>query len=261
MDAITPFAELDEVLRDFVARVQVVLGDNFVGAYLQGSFAVGDADQFSDVDWTVAIRRELTDAEVTALQVMHGEIFDQESQWAKHLEGSYFPLDVLADHGRVKEPLWYLDNGSRQMIQDAHDNELVVRWVTREHGITLAGVDAKTIIPVVEADDLRGEVRKTMDGWGNEILNNPNKIDNQWYQMFATISYCRMLHTMATGRIESKPAGAAWALANMGSEWHGLIERAVANRPKGFAAVHEAADPDEVNLTLKFIAFALASME
>lgn len=38
----TPFAGLNAVLDKLVTSVQAILGDNFLGAYLQGSFALGD---------------------------------------------------------------------------------------------------------------------------------------------------------------------------------------------------------------------------
>jgi hypothetical protein len=38
----TQFAELNELLGQMVLQVGRILGDNFVGAYLQGSFALGD---------------------------------------------------------------------------------------------------------------------------------------------------------------------------------------------------------------------------
>lgn len=47
----TPYPDLNEVLDDFVASVVTALGSDFVGAYLQGSFAIGDFDQNSDVDF------------------------------------------------------------------------------------------------------------------------------------------------------------------------------------------------------------------
>jgi predicted nucleotidyltransferase len=49
----TAFPDLNEVLRELVSSVQAILGENFCGAYLQGSFAVGDADEHSDVDFIV----------------------------------------------------------------------------------------------------------------------------------------------------------------------------------------------------------------
>ena len=40
----TPYPELNEVLALLVTSTQKVLEDNFIGFYLQGSFAVGDFD-------------------------------------------------------------------------------------------------------------------------------------------------------------------------------------------------------------------------
>jgi predicted nucleotidyltransferase len=60
----TPYPELNSVLRNFVDSVQAVLSNNFVGAYLQGSFAVGDFDLHSDVDFIMVIEEELSHEEV-----------------------------------------------------------------------------------------------------------------------------------------------------------------------------------------------------
>jgi predicted nucleotidyltransferase len=68
------------------------LGADFVGAYLQGSFALGDFDRHSDVDFIVVVEDNLTPTQVGALQVMHDKVYVLDSEWAKHLEGSYFPL-------------------------------------------------------------------------------------------------------------------------------------------------------------------------
>jgi hypothetical protein len=37
----TPDPELNAVLQELVTGIRAVLGDNFIAAYLQGSFAVG----------------------------------------------------------------------------------------------------------------------------------------------------------------------------------------------------------------------------
>ena len=47
-DKPTQFPELNELLRELSERAAGILGGNFVGAYLQGSFAVGDADMQGD---------------------------------------------------------------------------------------------------------------------------------------------------------------------------------------------------------------------
>ena len=49
----TPYTDLKLVLSELVARAQKLLGNLFVGAYLQGSFAIGDFDIYSDVDFLI----------------------------------------------------------------------------------------------------------------------------------------------------------------------------------------------------------------
>jgi hypothetical protein len=95
MDQPTPYPELNTILRHLVGGVQDALADTFIGAYLQGSFAVGDFDEHSDVDFVVAVRDELSDAHVASLQSLHGRVYDLPSEWATHLEGSYFPVATL----------------------------------------------------------------------------------------------------------------------------------------------------------------------
>lgn len=55
----TPYPELNQVLDELVSRIEQILGSSFVGAYLQGSFAVGDFDRHSDVDFIVVDNRGL----------------------------------------------------------------------------------------------------------------------------------------------------------------------------------------------------------
>lgn len=47
--------EQNGVLHELVTSAQAVPGDNFIGAYLQGSFAVGDWDACRNVDWLIAM--------------------------------------------------------------------------------------------------------------------------------------------------------------------------------------------------------------
>jgi predicted nucleotidyltransferase len=60
----TPYPNLNDVLRELVESVQAVLSNNFVAACLQGSFAVGDFDRHSDVDFIIAVEEELSGDQV-----------------------------------------------------------------------------------------------------------------------------------------------------------------------------------------------------
>jgi len=250
--------ELNAVLQELVTGIQAALGDNFIAAYLQGSFAAGDWDTHSDVDFLVAIDHDVPEADLPGLQAMHARVYDLPSKWAKHLEGSYFPKATLRRGDPTPKPLLYLDNGSRELVRSTHCNTVVVRWVVRECGITLAGPGPHELIDPVSADDLRQEVLATMQDWARQIFANPEEMNNRWYQPFAVLSYCRMLQTLQTGRIESKPAGAQWAQSALDGRWAGLIQRAWEERPDPSLKVRQKADPDDFARTLEFIRYAIA---
>jgi predicted nucleotidyltransferase len=249
--------ELNAVLYEFVNSVQEVLKESFVSAYLQGSFAIGDWDTDSDIDFTVVVEKDLSEVELQALQAMHARIYKVETEWAKHLEGSYFPRDILESSDPTKKEIWYLDNTHDKLVLSNHDNTLVVRWVVREYGITLAGNDPKELIDVVPANDLRREIFSTMQEWADEIFSGQWKLNNKWAQPYAVLSYCRMLHSLDTGRIASKLSGAQWAKSTLDNHWVDLIQRAWDERPNPSLKVRQAAEPSEVKSTIEFIHFAL----
>jgi predicted nucleotidyltransferase len=249
----TPYPDLNQVLQELMESQQEILGENFVGAYLQGSFAIGDFDEHSDVDFIVVVEEEMSEEQVQALQVMHKRIFHLESPWAQHLEGSYFPWEVLGDPGRCGEELWYIDNGGQSLERSDHCNTLVVRWAARENGVILAGPPPKTLIPPVTPKMLRAEIFAVISGWGQEILDDPEHYNNRFYQGFIVLSYCRMLHDLKFGEITSKVTGAEWAKANLDPDWSALIDRSWATRPDPATSVRQPPDPEDFQRTLEFV--------
>jgi Nucleotidyltransferase domain len=77
------FTELNSLLESFVERVCDILAGNFVGAYLVGSFAVGDADKHSDCDFLVVTRRQLTQEQEQLIPQLHAEMFNRPGYWSK----------------------------------------------------------------------------------------------------------------------------------------------------------------------------------
>jgi len=194
---------------------------------------------------------------------MHGAIHElPHPAWRGHLEGSYVPADILrrwsttprdppgapprphdwADPGLGGAPpraypLVYLDHGARTLVRSEHDNTQVVRWTLRERGVVLAGPDPRTLIDFVSAADLRAEVRPAMDlalGLGLEPMTMVA------WQAFWVGLYCRMLHTLATGVVHSKAAGAAWAVehADRTAKSREAMERVLEARRQGAKGPH-----------------------
>jgi hypothetical protein len=275
----TPFPELNAVLARLLEGAQERLGDNFVGLYLQGSFAVGDADRWSDCDFVVVTRRDLTPGEISPLVAMHEAIHAlADNPWRNQLEGSYAPAAILrrwsttprdppgeprgpdwGDPGTSGSPpraypFWYLDHGSKVLVRSEHDNTQVVRWCLREKGMVLAGPDPRELIDAVTGDDLRAEVRHTM-ALCAELDLEPMHLAA--WQTFWVGLYCRMLHTLACGEVASKPASMTWAQQTLDPRWRDLIARAKALR-KGMPEAWNATEPEQAAATRAFVTDCLA---
>jgi aminoglycoside adenylyltransferase-like protein len=227
---VTPFPELDEVLDELVATVRSILGENFVGAYLTGSFALGGGDQYGDCDFVVATRERVTAQQERALRLLHDELPTRPAHWAQHLEGSYAPrADLETVDGLGREWL-YIDHGQREMEWSTHCNREEHRWTLRERGLVLAGPAPKAFVSEVPVDRLRARMVEYIDGYIPELLEWTT-FDIAWAQRYAVTGLCRMLYTLRTGEVASKPAALAWGLEVLEAEWHDLIRQVIEDRP------------------------------
>lgn len=254
MNAPTNYADLNAILAELVSGARDVLGENFCGAYLQGSFAVGDADEYSDVDFLVVIHREITSDEAIGLEALHKRLSALKSSWAQHLEGSYVPKERLRRVDSAREPWFYLDNGATEFQWDNHDNTAVVRWSLREHGVVLAGPDPKAIVEPISEDDLRADVLTAVNDW-QEWLSNLSRWSAR-LQPLVVLSYCRILHTLETGTVSSKREAGEWASRSLEPQWRDLIRRALADRADPWTKVRRPAKREAVDWTLAFAAYA-----
>lgn len=250
----TSFPDLNRLLSELVEGVRAALGSDFCGAYLQGSFAVGDADEHSDVDFIVVTNDDVTPEQRAKLQALHQRIYAQPTQWAQHLEGSYVPRRTLRRPDPERRPLLYLDNGATEFTLDDHDNTAVVRWSLREHGIVLAGPDPRELVDAVSSEQLRNDVRRALTEWA-AWLRSTDSISRRGLAV-AVLSHCRILHTLANGVVDSKRVAGEWALRELHPEWASLIRWALDDRPDPWGKVRELADSELVSRTLAFIDYA-----
>ena len=229
----TPFAELNELLGELVARVAAILGDNFVGAYLTGSFALGAADLHSDCDFLVVTEDRLTAAQERALRELHGEVPARPGHWTHHLEGSYAPRAELATLASLDERWLYIDHGWREMQWSTHCNTEHTRWALREHGITLAGPAPREFVDEVPADALRHRMRQLIENFLPDLFSWTS-FDLAWSQRYAVASLCRMLYTLETAEVASKRAALEWARDELSPAWRDLIQQALDERALGW---------------------------
>jgi predicted nucleotidyltransferase len=258
MSGPTPYSDLNDVLRELLAGAREALGANFCGLYLQGSFAVGDADEHSDVDFVAVTNDAVAADELARLQSLHARLYALPSPWAQHLEGSYVPRRDLRREDDAR--YWFLDNGAVELVLDTHCNTALVRWVLREHGINLAGPDPATLVDPVSPEQLRAEALALLDeyvAWAPEPTNAGRM--SRWKQPYLVTTYCRILHTIDSGRIVSKRAALEWARDVLPPDWRSLVQRALDDRPDPWQRVHEQAADEAVEQTLAFGSWAASA--
>lgn len=251
----TPYPEVNALLDALLDGVRAVLGAHLVGAYLFGSLTTGDFDQDSDIDALVVMDEDVSEEQFAALAAMHERIARIESPWAIQLEVAHLSQRALRRYDPADATLAHIERGEGERLHWApHDSSwLVQRAALRTHGITLAGPTPQTLIDPVSPDDLRQAMRGLLNGWISDLLRNPAQIDHWGYQSYIVLSLCRILYTLRTGEIASKPAASRWALGVLDARWRPLIERAWLGR----SSPGDPAPPGDVDATLDFARYCL----
>jgi hypothetical protein len=252
--AATGFPELDAVLDRLVGSASTVLGPDLVGVYLVGSFALGDADEHSDVDVLVPVARPPTALQEAALREFHADL-PTRGGWSGELEGSYPPVDELRTLAGLGRRWLYVDRGSREMEWSTHCNTLEHRWTLRHRGVVLTGPPAASVVddlpPGVVREQMRTEIPGLMDGLRTWI--DVERV--AWGQRYAVATLCRMLYSVATDAVASKRASMLWAMESVGAEWRPLIEAALEGRAVGWDP-DDAPTPEAIEATLRFAVHA-----
>lgn len=255
VNPLTPYPEVNRLLDALLPRVQTILGEHFVGLYLSGSLANGDFDRASDVDVIVVTNEEVSGGVFTALSEMHQRLATLDSWCATQLEVTYISRAAL----RRFDPAlaWHanLDRGHAERLKlMQYDEGWVAQChIVREHGITVAGPDPRTLIDPVSSDDLRQAMVAILRGWATHFLHEPASLSHRGYQSYTVLSLCRILYTLHHGVIVSKPVAARWAQATLEKHWAPLIQRAWLGRQQpGWPASTE-----DVRETLDFIRYTL----
>jgi hypothetical protein len=230
---VTPYADLDELLNELVGHWRRILGANLVGAYVQGSFALGAGDEQSDCDFLVATHARPTAEQEEALRALHDEIPNREGHWPHDIEGSYAPVDELATVEALGRPWLFNNHGHRTLEWDDHCNRTFVRWILRAHGITLVGPDARAFVEPVPPEAIRREAAMAIPTMMDDLATWID-IDNlAWGQRYAVVTACRILYTLDTAEVASKAGALEWAQRRLDPRWRPLLAQVRDDRALG----------------------------
>lgn len=228
----TPYSDVNEALKLLLENVQKILGNQFVGMYLYGSLSSGDFNpETSDIDFLVITIDLLSEEKITELEEMHQRIWASGLKCASRLEGAYIPRKEMRRYDPDNSPVPTINEG--RFYIDRHGSDWIIqRHVVREYGVILAGPDPKRLIDPVSPDEIRGAVMGILQDWWFPMLDDPSWLRKHKsnYHGYAVITMCRALHALEHGTIVSKPTAIRWAKEKLGSQWHPLIEQAVASQ-------------------------------
>lgn len=235
---VTAYPQLDALLADLLADWKRILGDDLVGAYVQGSFGLGAGDLHSDCDFLVATRRPLTDLQEAGLRALHAEVPHRTGHWCHHLEGSFAPVAELGSVAALGRRWLFVDHGWDTMEWDDHCNRGYTRWILRERGLTLAGPAPAAWMDVVPPATLRQESRAALPTLLDDLATWIDIEAVAWGQRYAVVTACRTLYTLETAEVASKAGALEWAQRLLDPRWRPLLAQVRDDRPLGF-------DPDQ----------------
>ena len=278
----TPHAELNRVLQHWLRQLQVVLGENLVGAYLQGSLAVGDFDDASDVDFLVVLREDIPATDIERIHALHRTLYLLPSPWARNFEGSYAPVSMLRrlsteprdapgeprpdgqrEPGTWRPvpyayPFWFVSE-DEPPVRREYDNCQLVRWVLREKGVPLVGPAAATLVDPVGPEDLRREMAEMLACNRVRLCGDLSWFKTAYGQACGVLVFARALETLETGEVRSKRSALAFAQARLEPRWADLVGAAFDARARRAAepGLDRPADPRAVAETLAFLDWAV----
>ena len=222
-----PVAELLSVV---LAGQRAVLGANLLGLYLRGSLALGDFDpDTSDVDALCVTETPLSAAEIERLAALHLRLAALPNRYARELEVAYLPRSA-ARRWTPGERHPTLYRGSGVLEEQPHgENWVLERWAVLSGESTLSGPPPATLFEPVSAEQIRRAVRQRLHDWHAFALTPDDPgWSSRGHAAYAVETTCRMLHTLQTGELGSKPAAVRWALLNLPDPWRRLVERSQA---------------------------------
>jgi hypothetical protein len=271
------------VLQHWLGLVQTALGENLVGVYLHGSFAVGDVDGASDVDFLVALREDIARADIDHVHAVHRTLCEGSSPWARNFEGSYAPIRALRRlsteprdapgeprpegqrepgtwrPGPYAYPFWFVSE-DEPPVRREYDNCQLVRWVLREKGVQLLGPPAATLVDAVSAEDLRWEMAEMLACNRVRLSGDLSWFRTAYGQASGVLTFARALETLDSGEVRSKRSALAFARSRLAPRWADLVDAAFDTRALHAAdpALDPPADPQAVAETLAFLDWAVA---
>jgi hypothetical protein len=218
----TPYADINELLTQLLARIQAILGEKLVELSLFGSLVLEDFDyDISDIDLVIATSTFINEQEFERLQVMHSEIIAQHRNWENRIEIGYIAVRDL----KITQPhftIALMSPGEPFHIKEASADWILNRYVLHEKGVSLYGPSPQLLVDPISKEELLDAVRVQAKAWRTWVYSGRTR----GFQAYAILTMCRIYYTLQTGDFVSKKQAALWTARAL-PEWSALISNAL----------------------------------
>jgi aminoglycoside adenylyltransferase-like protein/nucleotidyltransferase-like protein len=251
---LTPYPEVNTGAQELLTSISAVLGAQFVGMYLLGSLALGDFHpESSDLDLLIVTTAALADETVAALRELHQRFDRTTSPWARRIDAVYLPQGALREPVPSAARFPTVEWPGLLALEPPEPGWPIQRYTLREHGVVVSGPDPRSLLDPVHPDELRQASMDRVEEWQARAQRDPDGV--AWLRVqsnhaFVALTLCRVLYTLHTGSVASKPAAARWAEGTLTGRFSALIRRAT-----GQERTTEVVSDDELHETLAFLAY------
>ena len=248
----TPYADINDLLDDLLAQMQIVLKQKLVGLYLFGSLVWGDFDRgSSDIDLLVATASDIDDQEFSDLHQMQLDIVDTYPYWNGRIEIAYLSTYALKTFKSRPSKIAIISPGEPFHFKEADKGWLMNWYMVQEQGRILFGPPPTSLIDPISKQEFIQTVKAHAARWGEWIHDSHSRPS----QAYAILTMCRALYTCTQGVQASKRKAAEWAAQEL-PEWSDLINSALRWRTawRDDSVDHVATLPE----TVRFVQFMIA---
>lgn len=223
---LTPYRDINTLLKEWVEGVKRFLGDKVIGLYLAGSLTYGDfVPERSDIDLQAVVRSPLSEDELKSVEQLHREMEGHCPQWQGRVECSYVPMDLMRERMPPKQARPWWGFGTLYVAANAGNEWTINQYLLSKYGIALDGPDFNELIPPIDIQDVRrASVEDLFKEWVPKT-HDSMWISNSHHQSYLVLNLCRILHTAIAGEPRSKKIAGQWAKEAY-PEWKDLIEEA-----------------------------------
>ena len=221
---LTPFQHLATFLDDLASQLRADLGRNIVGLYVYGSLTQRAFDaRRSDVDCVAVIRRRMTPAVVSRLRTNFRRLSARRSLMRRLQLMILIQRELLQFNGDG----WLYQFG--RLSRTGSDGNPIIWANILESGQVVFGADPHTFVPPITPALMRAALERETGYLRTELVT---KRTSMWrhraaYRRYATLTACRILYTLQTGRVAPKHKAAVWALRRLPFIHRAIVRRAI----------------------------------